>query len=88
MNTCQECGAPRVDGKNCFEQLGVILLWEQNDKELAGEHFVTVAAYNLQHPAQFTDESIVGLRSSLAGYLAGERTVQEIRSQNSQSYDG
>jgi uncharacterized protein DUF5946 len=42
--------------------LGQILAWEVDDPDLATAHFLTVASYNLQHPASFTDEAIAGLR--------------------------
>ncbi len=58
IETCPECGARSVNGMNCWEQLGLLLAWEYDDPELQAEHFLTVAAYNLQHPAQFTDEAL------------------------------
>jgi hypothetical protein len=51
---CAECGAPRVSGMTCWEMLGAIIAWEYHDPALLAEHFLTVASYNLQHPAQFT----------------------------------
>ena len=56
---CPECGGPRVNGLTCWEQLGMIGVWEFQDPELMAEHFLTVASYNLQHPAQFTDGDII-----------------------------
>ena len=85
--TCPECGAPRVEGMTCWEQLGAILAWEWQDPELQAEHFLTVACYNLQHPAQFTDEALAGLGIALADYLEGMPT-QEIRRRNSRAYEG
>jgi hypothetical protein len=64
LMTCPECGASPVDGLNCWEQLGMVISWEGQDPELAAEHFLTVASYNLQHPAQFTEEALAGLRAS------------------------
>ena len=61
---CPECGAPRVGGLACWEQLGVLLAWEHDDPALQREHFLTVASYNLQHPARFTDDAIAGLREA------------------------
>ena len=49
---CLECGTRRVDGLTCWEQLGAILAWEWQDPELQAVHFLTVASYTLQHPAQ------------------------------------
>lgn len=59
--TCPECGAPQVEGMTCWEQLGAILAWEWQDPELLAQHFLTVASYNLQHPAQYTEEALEGL---------------------------
>lgn len=60
-DACPECGASPVDGLSCFEQMAAICAWEWSDPELAALHFQTVASYNLQHPAQFTDEVLQNL---------------------------
>ena len=78
-SACPECGAPRVEGLTCWEQLGMLISWEGDDPELAAEHFLTVATYNLQHPAQFTDEAIAGLRSAFVDRVDRGVSVQEIR---------
>lgn len=76
---CPECGAPSVDGFTCWEQLGAILAWEWQDPELGAVHFLTVASYNLQHPAQFTDEALAGLREQFIAHLDEGVPVSEIR---------
>ncbi len=76
---CPECGAPAVNGMNCREQLGAIGAWEFEDPELLAEHFLTVASYNLQHPAQFTDEALNQLRSVFIEHLDNGLPVAEIR---------
>jgi Family of unknown function (DUF5946) len=86
--TCEECGAPRVDGMICWEQIGAILAWEYRDSELAAEHFLTVASYNLQHPAQFTDEALNGLRASFIDYLDDGVPASELRRRASRAYEG
>ncbi len=86
--TCPECGAPRVEGLTCWEQLGMLIAWEADDPELLAEHFLTVATYNLQHPAQFTDEAIAGLRSAFADRLDRGVTVQEIRARIGRAFAG
>jgi hypothetical protein len=68
--------------------LGEIIGWEYADPELLKKHFLTVASYNLQHPSQFTDEAIQGLKTSLGNYLSGKEGVREIRAKNSIAYDG
>ena len=87
-DTCPECGAPQVDGMNCWEQLGGILAWEAHDAELASVHFLTVASYNLQHPAQFTDEALAGLRASLRAYLDEGVPAAELRRRAARAYQG
>lgn len=76
---CPECGAPRVAGLTCSEQLGAILASEWQDPELAAVHFLTVAAYNLQHPAQFTEAALAGLREQFIAYLDQGVPIGEIR---------
>lgn len=76
---CPECGAPKVNGMDCREQLGAICAWEFEDPELLAEHFLTVASYNLQHPAQFTDEALAELRSVFIEHLDNGLPIAEIR---------
>ncbi len=85
---CRECGAPPVDGMSCWEQLGALLAWEYQDPELRAEHFLTVACYNLQHPAQFTDEAVAGLRSALVEHLDNDVSVKELRRRAASAYEG
>lgn len=76
---CPECGAPVVEGFTCWEQLGAILAWEWQDPELGAVHFLTVASYNLQHPAQFTEPTLAGLREQFIAHLDQGVPVSEIR---------
>ena len=85
---CPECGAPRVDGLGCWEMLGQLIAWEADDAELRREHFLTVASYNLQHPARFTDEALAGLRQSYVDYLDHGISVGEIRRRASAAFEG
>jgi hypothetical protein len=85
---CSECGAPMVNGLTCWEQLGAIGAWEFQDPELLAEHFLTVASYNLQHPAQFTDEAINGLRATFIERLDNGLTITEIRHRTATAYAG
>ena len=85
---CQECGAPTVGELSCWEQLGALLAWESDDAELQAEHFLTVAAYNLQHPAQFTDEALTGLRAALVDRLDQGVAVQELRGRAARRFGG
>ena len=84
---CSECGALSRDGLTCQERLHGILALEQADFALQTLHFLTVAAYNIQHPAQFDDDAIEGLRRSFADYLDNKITTGEIM-QMGQEFDG
>ena len=77
--TCPECGAPFTDGLTCWEQLGAILAWEWQDPALQAQHFLTVASYNLQHPAQFTDEAMERLRALYIEHLDRGTAATELR---------
>ncbi|MCL5995988.1 MAG: DUF5946 family protein [Chloroflexi bacterium] len=86
--TCPECGAPRIDGMTCWELLGAIGAWEFQDPELIAEHFLTVASYNLQHPAQFTDEALVWLREAFIDRLDHGVSTEVLRRRASAVYEG
>ena len=85
---CPECGAPRVGGMGCREQLGAVLAWEAHDPALAAEHFLTVASYNLQHPAQFAEPALAGLRAGLIDYLDHGVPVSELRRRAGRAFGG
>lgn len=85
---CQECGALKIDGMDCWEQLGLLLAWEAEDPELYAEHFKTVASYNLQHPAQFTDEALVGLRDVFIEHLDDGMSIAEMRRRIGKANEG
>jgi hypothetical protein len=72
----------------CWEQLGAISSWEFQDPELLAEHFLTVASYNLQHPAQFTDEALAGLRVAFIDRLDKGISTEELRRRTARIYDG
>jgi hypothetical protein len=76
---CPECGAPRVNGLTCWEMLGALLAWEYDDPELMAEHFLTVASYNLQHPAQFTEATLAGLQKVFVERVDRGLGIAEIR---------
>jgi hypothetical protein len=76
---CPECGAPMMNGLTCWDMLGAIIAWEFQDPELLAEHFLTVASYNLQHPAQFTEATLAGLRAVFIERLDQGLGITEIR---------
>ena len=88
LQTCPECGAPARDNLTCWEQLGCLLAWEYYDQELLAAHFLTVASYNLQHPAQFIDEAWAGLRDIFIEHLDTDLPVEAIRHKVSEKSAG
>jgi hypothetical protein len=76
---CLECGAPMVNGLTCWDMLGAIIAWEFQDPELLAEHFLTVASYNLQHPAQFTEATLAGLWAVFIERIDHGLGITEIR---------
>ena len=77
-----------VNGLSCWEQLGAILAWEWQDPALLAVHFLTVASYNLQHPAQFTDDALAGLRVAFIEHLDQGVAVAELRRRVSSVTEG
>src|SRR6476619_6687066 len=76
---CPECAALTVNDMICWGMLGAIIAWESQDPELLAEHFLTVASYNLQHPAQFTTAALAGLQAVFIERLDRGLGVAEIR---------
>jgi hypothetical protein len=72
----------------CWEVLGALLAWEYDDPELQAEHFLTVASYNLQHPAQFTEATLAGLQAVFIEHLDHGLAVAEIRRRVGQAAAG
>lgn len=85
---CPECGGKRVLGMSCWEQLGALLAWEWDDPALYAEHFLTVAAYNLQHPAQFTDEAVERLRAIFINHLDEQVPASVLRQAVARDFAG
>lgn len=85
---CPECGAPRVGGMDCWEQLGALLAWEVTDRSLLAVHFLTVACYNLQHPSRFAEGVIDGLREALVAHLDQGLPVAQIRRDAGVAFEG
>ena len=77
---CVECGASQQP-LTCRARLELLLAWEAEDPALRELHFLSVASYNLQHPAIFTDEARLGLEQAFTGYLEGRLTIARIRRQ-------
>ncbi len=63
----------------CRQLLECVLGWEAQDAELASRHFLTVAAFNLQHPAQYTDEANAILRTAFIDVVENRATPADIR---------
>lgn len=87
-DACPECGAPQVDGLDCRAQRDVILGWESIDPDLQAEHFLTVATFNVQHPAAFTDEALAALHAGFVDHLDGGVDVATLRVRASAAFEG
>ena len=87
-SVCPECGARLTDGLSCWEQLGYLIAWEATDPALRAEHFLLVASYNLQHPAQFTDDALSNLRAGFVDRLDSGVAVSELRRRASRQFEG
>jgi hypothetical protein len=77
-----------IDGLTCWEQLGALIAREWQDPDLLALHFLTVASYNLQHPAQFTDDALASLRTAYLDHLDRGVPVAEIRRQMAPRFAG
>lgn len=85
---CPECGAPFVGGLTCPDQLAVILGWEGQDPELFKLHFYTVASFNLQHPAKFTDEALSEMRTIFVQALEGSASLEDLSRKMESRFEG
>lgn len=68
-----------MNGLTCWEMLGALIAWEYGDADLQAEHFLTVASYNLQHPAQFSEATLAGLQAVFVERLDHGLGIAEIR---------
>ena len=85
---CAECGAPQIEGFNCWEQLGALIAWEYNDPALHAQHFLVVASYNLQHPAQFNAAALAELWVAFNDYLDHGVSAETLRQRAAKRYAG
>jgi hypothetical protein len=85
---CPECGASAVDGLDCWWQMGAVCAWEYDDPALQAVHFFTVACYNLQHPARFTESTIAGLQTLFAEAVDERLSGPEIRRRAGHAHGG
>jgi hypothetical protein len=78
------------EGGACRDHFHELLALEAQVPGGPGElpHFLAVACYNLQHPAQFTPEVLEGLRGALADVLAGRATLEDIRRRTRDAVNG
>lgn len=88
MSHCPECGNPYQDGLTCEEQFHYVLSWEWHDLALSAKHFLTVASYNLQHPSQFTVESLAALQTIFITHLDEGVPIDQLRRRMARHADG
>jgi hypothetical protein len=66
----------------------MLIAWDADDPALRAEHFLLVASYNLQHPAQFTEDALDNLRAGFVDRLDNGVAVEELRRRASRRFAG
>jgi hypothetical protein len=98
-SSCPECGAPLPESSKCIELFHALLLLEYevaaNPAAIAGgrgevAHFYAVSSYVLQHPdsMNYTATALALVRQGVAGHLAGNVTLAELRARVRRAADG
>ena len=76
-NFCPECGASRRPGESCQDRFHQCLALEYEDWTGYGSvHPLSVPAYMLQHPGQYSREGWLEARRLLAAFLAGQSPAE------------
>lgn len=90
MTTCDECGAQPRDGMACRQQWDELLALEFTDPRAGSVHFLTVACYQLQHPASFrlTAEARRWLEDALRDVVMHGQPAMAVRDTLQRAYDG
>lgn len=90
--TCDECGAPLLNGPLCQDNFHALLVLEGQVEGAPGSitHFYTVACYVLQHPVSmnYTVEALQGLKDSLLDALEGRSTLVDLRRRTRYAAEG
>ena len=74
---CPECGAP-----DCRDKFGEMLALEFEAPTVFGAvHHITVICFNIQHPGEFTEESMTWMKSSLRSIIIDGLSPTELRKQ-------
>ena len=74
---CPECGAT-----GCRDRFGELLALEFEDPTVFGAvHHITVICFNIQHPGEFTEESMTWMKSSLRAIIVDGLSPTELRKQ-------
>lgn len=68
--------------------LAELAAWEWDDPELGALHFLTVATFNLQHPARFSEAAIARLKWAFVQHLDNGLPVSRIRDIHARVFDG
>ncbi len=81
---CPECGAT-----GCREKFESMLALEFEDPAVFGAvHHVTVLCYNLQHPANFSEDALEWMRSTLRAIVEEGLSPAELRQRSRKQYNG
>ena len=89
-DVCGECGAQLDPGRTCRDYFNDMLALESQVPGGPGNkaHFLAVASYNLQHPADFTPDVLAGLRKTFGDVLGGRATAADALARARKATDG
>ena len=85
MSQCSECGAPNAICQARFDEF---LVLEFTDARFGAVHYLTVAAYMLQHSSKLTMEGWLFERVMLRQFLIEKKMPAFIRKLNHDKVDG
>lgn len=76
---CDECGAPRTDGRTCQDYFQQMLFWENEDPARGVVHHLMVLCYYLQHPSLYSAAGLAHGRKLLADFVVHGKSAEEVR---------
>lgn len=79
---CDECGAPRTDGRTCQDYFQQMLFWENEDPARGVVHHLMVLCYHLQHPSLYSAEGLAHARTLLVDFVKRGLSPQQVRRNN------
>lgn len=85
-SVCPECGAVISGDRSCQNLFDEFLALEFTDAGFGQVHFLTVAAFMVQHK-RYSDEALVWIEQKLRDYLEKGLSTEEIRDQAGRDAD-